>query len=151
MKGIKHIFLRECRNAGVAIKIGPRWQCRWKELEVPSQKTKVDLFYGFHELGHYWIHRQDKRDYDDLRMRIDIEIEADEWANNKMKEYGFNTFINNGTLGLIALYLYEGNEMSPYSICVSDRFITLYKKIDNRHYEVLCTFVSQLPMHPTTY
>lgn len=151
MKGIKHIFLRECKASKVKIKIGPRWQCRWEELEVPEQKTEMDLFFGFHELGHYRLHKNDKRNYDDLLQRIVIEIEADEWANDKMKEYGFKSFLNMNTLALIALYLYEGNQLYSYDIEIQDRFIILYRTIDGNRYEIFSQFVSNLPIHPVIY
>lgn len=151
MKGIRHVFLRECKTHKAKIKIGHKWQCRRKEIEVPEQKTDIDLFFGFHELGHYVLHRFDKRNYDDLLTRIQIEQEADAWANERMKEYGYPAMASMPTYALISLYLYEGGSMPPYITEIEDRFITLFKVINGHPFELFAQFISNLPMHPTVY
>lgn len=104
MKGFKHSFIRECKKYGIAIQVGKLWQCRWDKIIVPEQDTHQNIFYGFHELAHAVLHKDDARDYDDLKQRIDIELEADRWAYERMKHYGYLDYsINNATLGLIAL------------------------------------------------
>ena len=119
MKGVKHFFLRICKDNGVKINIGDKWHCSFRDkkpvITIPEQKTNLDIFLGFHELAHAILHKNDKRDYDDLLSRIQIECEADNLANKYMRENGLETVSNNYTLGLIALYLFEGNEYLNYT------------------------------------
>lgn len=151
MKGIKHIFSRECKKHNVKILIGKLWQCKWDSIVVPEQKTDLDLFIGFHELGHCVLHKGDKRNYDDLMHRIEIEIEADNWANEQMNAHGYKSQNNDATLGLIALYIYQGGEYLPYEIKQENRFIVLYKIVGGNKFEIFSQFISNLPMHPTVY
>lgn len=150
MNKLKYYFLDECKNFGVTPIIGDRWQCIFskKSIIVPTQKTKKDIFIGFHELGHYVLHNGDKRNYDDLLDRINIELEADEYAFKKCKEYDIkHNELNSATMGLIALYLYQGNNLDSYSIECDEWFITLYKNGS----EVFGQFINNLPLHPSIY
>ena len=149
MKGIKTIFTREAKARNIQIEIGNKWQAFGNRIVVPVQNNELNLFYGFHEMAHCELHcgKLDGRNYDDLRQRIEIEQEADNWANEIMKSYGYGYNINTATLGLISLYLYRGGKLDTYSFECEDRFIILY-----RHgFEIFSHFVSQLPMHPCAY
>lgn len=147
MKGFRHIFVRECKRHDVQIRVGNLWKCHYDYIVVPEQKCDFHLFVGFHELAHVILHKGDKRNYDDLKQRIEIEQEADSMANAKMKEYGYAHQLNQSTSGLIALYLHRGGDMPTYNIEIDGHFIVLY-----RHgFEIFSNFLSQLPMHPCTY
>ena len=147
MKGIKHFFLRECKEHGVSVKVGNKWQCHGDNIVVPEQKTDQDVFFGFHELAHAVLHKDDKRNYDDLKSRIDIELEADKWAHERMQFHKTPCKINIATLGLIALYLHEGGTMENYSIKLENRFVILYYF----GFELYSNFISNLPVHPPLY
>lgn len=152
MKGIKHLFSREVRFYGVKIEIGAKYQCNFKKktIVVPVQKDDFAVFVGFHELAHYVLHRGDKRNYDDLLARIEIEQEADYWANSKMTEYGYKTQCNNSTLGLIALFVYQGGEYQDFEVEIDGRSIGLFRK-GFPEIEIWGNFLSNLPLHPSPY
>ncbi len=155
MKGLKHCFTHECRTAGVKVRIGKKWQCNFSSgkpvIEVPEQNSVENIFYGFHELGHAVLHKNEKRDYSDLKQRIAIEQEADKFAWDMMREYKLGWqklgigILNNYTHGLIALYLIQGGEMPPYSAHVDEENFVILKKSG---FEIFSHFTSMLPMHP---
>jgi hypothetical protein len=150
MKGLKHFFLRECKDHNVSVSIGPKWYCSFREnktkIVVPPQTSDLNLFFGFHELGHALLHRKDSRDYDNLQERIEMELEADTFAANMFRKYDLGTPpINNATLGLIVLLLLEGSEMKGYSVTIKNERFVILKKFG---FELFSQFISNLPMHP---
>lgn len=96
-------------------------------VNIPVVTNRETLFYALHEIGHYYLHTHEVRLTNEDAVRQ--EIEADTWAYNKLKEFGYKPFtkLSNCTYDLICAFLLTGGQVEGYAAELQGRFVILYK------------------------
>lgn len=134
-------FLHEASKWNVNVVFENDFYCVNNTISIPTINNALHVFIAFHELSHFIMHTDDKRDYNNVLTKIQIELEADNYANSFMKKHHLKCINNPATSSLIAKYLMNGNKIPSYKIEIEcDRFVILYK--NNR--EIFSQCISNL-------